>query len=71
MSTCFVAGCQSGPIPETEESTMRAPNGRDIDAQRELDDAIHLAQEVRKRADAQALECRFYDEAKEKLTEND
>ena len=69
MSTCFVAGEQSGPIDEDREVVGYAPNGRPYDPERELADAIYLASEVRKRADAQALECRFYEQAREQLTE--
>ncbi|MEE2785855.1 MAG: AMP-binding protein [Myxococcota bacterium] len=69
MSTCFVAGAQSGPIPEGEQVVGFTPNGRPFDPERELADAIHLAQEVRRRADAQSLECRFLEEARDRLTE--
>ncbi len=69
MSTCFVAGERSGPVPEDDEVVGYAPNGQPFDPERELADAVYLASEVRKRADAQALECRFYDEARARLTE--
>lgn len=69
MSTCFVAGERSGPISEDDDVVGYAPNGRPFDPERELADAIHLAAEVRRRADAQALECRFYEDARERLTE--
>lgn len=69
MSTCFVAGERSGPVGEDAEVVGYSPNGRPYDPERELADAIHLAREVRKRADAQALECRFREEAKDQLTE--
>ncbi len=69
MSTCFVAGERSGPIDEDNDVVGYSPNGRPFDPERELTDAVYLAQEVRKRADAQALECRFYDEARDRLTE--
>ena len=68
MSTCFVAGARSGPISEDDEIIGYAPNGKDFDPERELADAIYLAQEVRRRADAQALEARFYDQAKAALS---
>ena len=69
MSTCFVAGARSEDIPEDRPVVGYSPNGMTFDPERELADAVYLAQEVRKRADAQALECRFYEEAKERLTE--
>ena len=68
MSTCFVVGSQSGPISEGRTIVGYAPNGRNFDPERELADAVHLADEVRRRADAQALECRFLEEAKDRLT---
>ncbi len=68
MSTCFVAGCRSGFIDEDAEVVGYAPNGMPFDPERELADAVYLAQEVRKRADAQALEARFYEEARDLLT---
>ena len=69
MSTCFVAGARSEDIPEDRPVVGCSPNGMPFDPERELADAVYLAQEVRRRADAQALECRFYEEAKERLTE--
>ncbi len=68
MSTCFVAGCRTEFIDEDREVIGYAPNGQPFDPERELADAVYLAQEVRHRADAQALEARFYDEAKDILT---
>lgn len=68
MSTCFVTGQQSGPISEDREVVGFCPNGAPFDAERELVDAVDLAREVRKRADAQVLENRFYEQAKEALT---
>ena len=69
MSTCFVAGQQSGPISENDPVIGFCPNGSPFDAERELQDAINLAEEVRRRADAQVLENKFYDQAREALTE--
>ncbi len=68
MSTCFVAGARSEDILEDTEIVGYAPNGKPFDPVRELNDAQYLAREVRKRADAQALEARFTDEAKEMLS---
>ncbi len=68
MSTCFVAGAVSGPVSEDGDIIGYAPNGKDFDPVRELEDAEYLAREVRRRADAQALEARFTDEAKEALS---
>ncbi|MEE2756435.1 MAG: AMP-binding protein [Myxococcota bacterium] len=69
MSTCFVVGQRSGPIDEDRPIVGYAPNDREFDPERELSDAVFLAEEVRRRADAQALECRFLDEAKKRLTD--
>lgn len=70
MSTCFVCGARSGPIPESEDIVGYTPNGTaGFDPERELRDAIFLAEEVRRRADAQVLESRFYEQAKEALTQ--
>lgn len=68
MSTCFVAGQQSGPILEDPARVGKAPNGLDFDPERELRDAVALAEEVRRRADAQVLEATFLEQAKEALT---
>lgn len=69
MSTCFVAGERTGPIMESAPVVGYCPNGMEFDAERELQDAIALAEEVRRRADAQVLEAKFYEQAREKLTE--
>ncbi len=68
MSTCFVSGARSGPVSEDVPVIGYAPSGRPFDAERELNDAVYLASEVRNRANAQALECRFYEDARERLT---
>jgi long-chain acyl-CoA synthetase len=68
MSTCFVSGARSGPISEDVPVIGYAPSGRPFDPERELKDAVYLASEVRNRADAQALECRFYEDARSRLT---
>lgn len=69
MSTCFVAGERSGPILESAPVVGYSPTGMEFDAERELDDAVKLAEEVRRRADAQVLETRFYEQARDALTE--
>lgn len=69
MSTCFVAGERTGPILESTPVVGYCPNGMEFDAERELNDAVALAEEVRRRADAQVLEAKFYEQAREKLTE--
>lgn len=68
MSTCFVAGERSGAVPEAAEEVGKAPNGMTFDPERELRDAMALADEVRRRADAQVLEALFLEQAKEALT---
>jgi len=68
MSTCFVVGARSGPVSEDDTIVGYAPNGKPFDPVRELNDAIYLAAEVRRRADAQALEARFTDLAKDALS---
>ncbi len=68
MSTCFVAGERSEDIREDTEVVGYSPNRQPFDPHRELADAVYLAAEVRRRADAQALEARFYDQAKAALT---
>ncbi len=68
MSTCFVAGERSGPIPEDAEVIGYTPSGKPFDPLREREDAVALAEEIRRRADAQVMETRFADEAREALT---
>lgn len=73
MSTCFVAGERSGPVPERgdtdDEIVGYTPNGREgFDPERELADCVDLIEEIRKRALAQAMESRFREEAREELT---
>ncbi|MCB9548228.1 MAG: AMP-binding protein [Myxococcales bacterium] len=68
MSTCFVVGERSGPILEDPDLVGYSPNGMPFDPERELQDAVALAKEVRRRADAQVLEAKFYDQAREALT---
>ncbi|MCA9548209.1 MAG: SDR family oxidoreductase, partial [Myxococcales bacterium] len=62
-------GQQSGPISENDPVIGFSPNGSDFDPERELQDAIALAEEVRRRADAQVLENKFYEQARDALTE--
>lgn len=69
MSTCFVAGERTGPIFESTPVVGYTPAGMEFDAERELNDAVALAEEVRRRADAQVLENRFYEQAREALTD--
>ena len=71
MSTCFVAGEVDGPVPEGTDETIvgHNPKGKEgFDPERELADCVTLIDEIRKRAQAQAMESRFRDEAKEELT---
>jgi long-chain acyl-CoA synthetase len=71
MSTCFVAGEVDGPVPESDDDTIvgYTPSGKaGFDPERELADCLTLIEEIRKRAQAQAMESQFRDEAKEELT---
>jgi long-chain acyl-CoA synthetase len=71
MSTCFVAGEVDGPVPESDDDTIvgYTPSGKEgFDPERELEDCLTLTGEIRKRAQAQAMESRFRDEAKDELT---
>ena len=68
MSTSFVCGAVTGSVPELNPIGY-TPNGQPFDAERELDDVVQLANEVRRRANAQAMEARFDEEAREALTD--
>ncbi|MGF1508843.1 MAG: AMP-binding protein [Myxococcota bacterium] len=72
VSTCFVAGAQSGRIPEEPEVLGWYPKkAREdlgpFDWAREVSDLQRCIRQVRERTDDAALEARFRQEARERL----
>ncbi len=71
MSTCFVAGQVSGPVPERDDALIvgHTPKKQEgFDPEREVNDALDLIAQIRGRALAQQMESRFREEAKVELT---
>ncbi len=67
MSTCFVVGEHSGPIVESEQIVGYAPNGREFDPIREVEDAVSLIERCQRESQDQVNYEFFYQQAQKQL----
>ncbi|MBM4290228.1 MAG: AMP-binding protein [Deltaproteobacteria bacterium] len=72
MSTCFVVGERSGPVPETGEVVDYTPKGvPSFSAEREVLDAVDAIARWRREADSQVMQEAFRQEAVSALRKRD
>ena len=71
MSTCFVVGEHSGPIVESEDIVGYAPNGRDFDPVREVQDAVSLIERCQRESKDQVNAELFFQQAQKALESRD
>lgn len=73
-STCFVAGSQTGPVPEIDPREFPFPRAHELershwDPDREIAECLDVIEQARHRASDAFRQSRFLDEAKKNLLE--